>query len=271
MAQQMLLNESTWNQTLKSNKMKLVNNKRQSIKLKIELPTYSDLDTEEKTPSLDSDDEQDYQNATIRLEISFDTRQTPKRFKKNEFSSARKVCLNNKKAASLTTSGYSSSNSSVVNYIQDRSFYAEENIYDKLDYKRRSLASTNSSMSSASSKEDYYEEISNFSQMKSSYENNSAKTYKREYTLNEIFQNLKSFKTEAKQQELLNTTYTDLKPPKSVNFLKQIFESKSKKSPVTLSPKAIKQVETTKDNTKLIKPTIQHVYVNEKILRPINV
>lgn len=306
---QLLYNESAWNPAqMKSQKMKLSNSKRQSIKLKIELPSYTSLEDEHDRLScsqqicakqVETDDEDDYQNATIRLEISFDTRQTPKRFKKNECLSARKVSLSSKKAPSLLTSGYSSSNSSMVNYVQEKSFYMEdeynhinanENIYDKLDYKRRSLASTNSSISStssvssSSSNRDNYEEISNFSQLKQ-YENKSVKSYKREYTINEIFQNLKEFKSEAKQLEMLNTTtitkttttttptcYTDIKPPKTVSFLKQIFESKSKKTPA--SSVSAKQ---SKDNTsklqfvKTFKQKQEHVYVNEKISRPINV
>lgn len=329
------------------------NNRRQSIKLQIELPIRESnenfklrksstfCDTKQTELEINDDSDDDQYNPTIRLQISFDTnsRKQPKRINSN---SAKKQT----DKASLVTSGYSSSlcssNSSMINYVhdlKDKSFYldetnqfqahindkySEENIYDKLNYnvssyKRRSLASTNSSMSSNSSsvnssftrinKPDhkvYYEEISNFSQLEQKpriYENEMIKpavsivkktqpvitnpirqtltNYRREYTVNEIFQNLKSFKHEAQQQEELNGNYLDIKDikqqPKSVSFLKQIFETKKTKSSTKPSQCLLADNLATRIQSKeLVKQSIneetkQHIYVNDKISRLLNI
>jgi hypothetical protein len=133
--------------------------------------------------------------------------------------------------------------------------------------------------------------------------------YKREYTVNEIFQNVKKFKEQAKEQEIFNesTTRTVQNSAKSekpqstsgsnhlltsdhikssVSIIKQIFEMKSKcdKSVVSslstlraTGPKSA--VDASKPNqpvTKLAveKPSLrpeQHTYVNEKLPPSINV
>jgi len=198
-----------------------------------------------------------------------------------------------------------------LNELASHRYVSEENIYDKLSFNSntqsyKSMASlTNSSFNTSSSTissaasitnprydpQILYEEISNFSQLKqisNTYENEMVKQnlqnhqqqakqyiknnkYKREYTVNEIFQNLKAFKQEAIQQEKLNTTYSSIqssavtvdkqKQPKSVSFLKQIFESKITKKSVVKSNECLdkqpQQPETYNSN---------HLYVNEKLI-----
>jgi hypothetical protein len=335
------LNESNeiWNEIKLVNSAKRIskhsssNHKRQSIKLQIELPYMENSNDNikmkksstftESSFNNESEEEEDLnENQTIRLQISFDSRPrfTPRKVNTNKQQlqhTAKKQC----------SSGYSSSTSSMVNYIcannQEKSFYlanndstnnynserfSNENIYDKLNYnvstsiKRKSMASVDSSMSSCSAASSsssnssfastskpkvYYEEISNFSQLHESkqrtYENDLIKpppapqvksqVYKREYTVNEIFQNLELFKIEAKQQEKLNNNYahkqladkntTTNNKPKSVSFLKQIFETKmTKKTTAVECLSGVKQQQPIKQQTK------QHVYVNEKLSRP---
>jgi len=340
------LNESNeiWNEIKLVNSAKRIskhsssNHKRQSIKLQIELPYMENSNdnikmkksstfTESSFNNESEEEEEDLnENQTIRLQISFDSRPrfTPRKVNINKQQlqhTAKKQC----------SSGYSSSTSSMVNYVcannQEKSFYladnvsnnynserfSNENIYDKLNYnvststKRKSMASVDSSMSSCSAASSsssssnssfastskpkvYYEEISNFSQLHESkqrtYENDLIKpapqvksqVYKREYTVNEIFQNLESFKIEAKQQEKLNNNYahsqqqladkntTNISKPKSVSFLKQIFETKITKK--TTAVECLSGVKQQQQQQPIKQQTKQHVYVNEKLSRP---
>ena len=174
------LNESNeiWNEIKLVNSAKRIskhsssNHKRQSIKLQIELPYMENSNDNikmkksstftESSFNNESEEEEDLnENQTIRLQISFDSRPrfTPRKVNTNKQQlqhTAKKQC----------SSGYSSSTSSMVNYIcannQEKSFYlanndstnnynserfSNENIYDKLNYnvstsiKRKSMAS----------------------------------------------------------------------------------------------------------------------------------
>ncbi len=179
--------------------------------------------------------------------------------------------------------------------------FCNENIYDKLSYsnkKRCSIASlissstesSASSSSSSSSECDIYEDITNFTQgevikKQHIYCNeqlnncNKLKFFKRrEYTVNEIFQNAKCFQEEAKKQEV-----NQMVNIKSVNILKQLFEdsNSNKKAKMTAASSPAK---VQKCAMILRKPRVEklipkpvtvsqaqmpHVYINEKISKAV--
>ena len=204
-----------------------------------------------------------------------------------------------------------------LNDSTSQQYVSEENIYDKPSYnsstqpcKCKSTASlinssfntTSSGSSSAASitntrydPQVLYEEIYNFGQPKfvaNTYENemvkpklpqtlhqhtNNNNKYKREYTVNEIFQNLKKFKEEAIQQEKINTAYScvhDTEPatttidkqnqPKSVSFLKQIFETKLTKKTITKSNECLNKQQQQQQQQHETKNS-NHLYVNDKL------
>ena len=132
--------------------------------------------------------------------------------------------------------------------------------------------------------------------------------YKREYTVNEIFQNVKKFKEDAIEQELVNTepTYVNSKfntdflklqadaksrgstseqIKSSVSIIKQIFEIKSQSAVeektdsrkrarklISLNTSQSKELsKAARQATVSTRATRRHVYVNEKLPQPINV
>ena len=171
--------------------------------------------------------------------------------------------------------------------------------------KRRYSVSSSSSSSAqscmstpAESVDDIYEEITNFTQMhfgnkphvhsqslaalpptstrcppklEHVYCNETVKPVRsafkrREYTINEIFQNAKSFREEANKQEI---KLIPNGPLKSVNMLKQLFET----NPAPKKSLNQTQLSTERLNKQPIGTRINtsHVYVNEKISAAVNV
>lgn len=178
--------------------------------------------------------------------------------------------------------------------------YKQENIYDKLSYnninkRRYSLASVSSSSAESNQSEsDIYEEITNFTQGEIQQKHvtpmvqeraNTSKVHtycneqiqkpavantaslfraRKDYTVNEIFRNAKCFKEEASKQEEQVASVS--KTSRSVNILKQLFESNvSKKSKQVTSSGNVQKHNTPMAMTRKLEPTHQHVYVNEKI------
>jgi hypothetical protein len=124
--------------------------------------------------------------------------------------------------------------------------------------------------------------------------------YKKEYTINEIFQNLHTFKEEAREQELnvsvqqsqpnVEPTQCEISSPNHlknmkklpVQLLRQLFEKKQKPSskqvtnPSEQLAKSSNQLSSDntiqKPNPNIIPSSLkQHIYVNERISKPINV
>lgn len=266
-------------------------NRRQSIKLEIDLPmnlTCDNNNSNSSTYSYNNYEQHDStNNLTICLKISIDNHADNRRANNRTTRTPHFPMHDKVSSLASSSSGYSSSMSTSsssqclddninfpLNYSINRTpvqnpLFCNENIYDRLSYsnKRRcSIASSNSSNATDSapvSECDIYEEITNLT-TKHVYCNepiqavqpiNRNVVKRREYTVNEIFQNVNSFKEEANKQEV-----NQIGQAKSVNILKQLFEvnKKSKLSPMVrkvASPKpALRQ-----HNHE------QHVYVNEKI------
>lgn len=172
--------------------------------------------------------------------------------------------------------------------------YKQENIYDKLSYnninkRRYSLASVSSSSAESNQSEsDIYEEITNFTHGEIQQKHvipmvNTPKVHtycneqiqkpkvaktaslfraRKDYTVNEIFQNVKCFKEEASKQEEQVASVS--KTSRSVNILKQLFESNVSKKSKQVGPSG-QEHNAPMALTRKLEPSNQHVYVNEKI------
>lgn len=267
---------------------------RHSIRLEIELPFVHDESFKIRKSSTFNDglpvrnnesesfdnecsygDELNEYNPTIKLHISFDTKSRAKKVQNDSSdSTAHMTSLQARK--SFVTSDYSSSFCS-----SNDTKYSYENIYDKLDYnasmsnRRKSIATSSSLKNSFEQQNAKYAELPLVADKirYRTYENerihqsSCTSIFKREYTVNELFQNLESFNAQA--NELDNQTASsevssakiDAKSTKSVSFLKQIRASLLRKTKwVKSSNKPIVA------NHKLDAHK-QHTYVNERITR----
>jgi hypothetical protein len=120
-------------------------------------------------------------------------------------------------------------------------------------------------------------------------------SFRREYTVNEIFQNLKTFKEQASQLEKLyehhqpSSNLPQEQPrshKKSVAALKQIFETSSTSSSSS-NASILKRIQKVKNlrsfkcdsqsarmspiSTANVQAPVQHTYVNERISAPVNI
>ena len=277
--------QNQFNETI-GTRSKYHQNKRHSIRLQIELPfidanevasyrmrkssTFNDgfhsikSDTFDNEESSNADDDTNDFNPTIKLQISFDTRSRAKSTRNyNESTDAHASCL---KRRSLVTSDYSSSFCS-----SNSTKYSYENIYDKLDYNMTGMSQRRKSIAALS--KNSFETIGQPSFRARVYENepiqsNQGSIFKREYTVNEIFQNLESFKADASDIEnnSNNISENQVKQSKSISFLKQIRSSLLKKSKSIKLSKLVSshKLETNKNNNNN-NLTKQHTYVNDRI------
>ena len=250
---------------------------------------------------------------TIRLQISFDASPrvstTPRRRRPTSPQAPSTIA---KRSDSSLTSGYfSSSNDTDDTDLEDQqgfnacskrrsSFLHGPSHYDKLDYtaKRRFSVSSAESLSSSSSMasasngtkneiENIYEDISNFCASSihncnahasdASFPMTARSALRREYTVNEIFQNLKSFKEQASQCEKLyeeSPTVTVPVQTRSVSALKQLFETSSSSSSgasILRRIQRVKQLKGTRPEPQAVVTTLPHIYVNERVSKPVNV
>lgn len=228
-----------------------VKRSQQSIRLQIDLPFDSMEQQEPMDDYLDLNDEQSFSGKLSSVSNGNQTPTTIHlRINIERSGGVRKRPTTLAAKCGSVTSGYSSSSDlDEIDYerLNDRAFChsdqsfasscAAENLYDKLNYpstayKTRLVEKRPSTSRSAPTyvnelheSDNIYEEISSFLELngKQSNRNNyqnlnnysttttNKRVSKREYTINEIFDNLKKFKKQAKEQEHeVNTNYTNV-------------------------------------------------------------
>lgn len=272
-----------------ANKRTLNTNRTQSIKFEIELPINMDGASDyEYTSDYDTDRQNDERTICFKIKMNQCTPRVSQRTERPVSISSGIASSGYSSSVSSASSiqgldQFETSNKTFFQSNQKNALFCTENVYDRLNYntskRRSSLASmTSSSESSNQTSEcDIYEEIGNFSQIEAAkplfatpkptkphfYCNEKMETapqktpkssiYKRrEYTVNEIFQNAKSFQDEATKQEINIHTKNN-----TVNSLKKIFESN------------LSKVKTSKKAQPAHHNNQTHDYVNEKISAPI--
>lgn len=274
-------------------------NRKQSIKFEIELPMNMDATSDyEYTSDYDNDRQNDEQ--TICFKISMNqcavtprtarTTGRPISISSATASSGYSSSISSASSIQGLDQFETSNNKAFSLSNQKNGLFCNENVYDRLNYKtsakrRSSLASMTSSYESSnqSSECEIYEEIGNFSQVEVKhlfatpkpvkqhvYCNERIETapktpksniYKRrEYTVNEIFQNAQTFQEEATKQEFNVNSRNN-----TVNPIKKLFESKMK----TSDSKKIKENQLKSQSTAQKQNKQTHDYVNEKISAPV--
>lgn len=208
-------------------------------------------------------------------------------YDKLNYTAKRRYSLSSSDTSSISSSSSLSASTTKI-HNNDYSYYGEEDIYEEIsnfcaskneaftEYSKSKLDACNYSrleeFKSATSSQSSIKRINKCNQVVGASQSSGVRAsrgyYKREYTVNEIFQNLKSFQEDATKLEAISEKKVGEEPakPVDVGFLKRIFETKTEmKKEVVVSRPPLPPAQMLKA------AQAQHVYVNERISKPVNV